>query len=166
MDSQIQKPRDVIGGCVIIAIGAFFLLTGRELELGTSLSMGAGYFPTALSIITIILGGFLALKGLRGARVEGAFSGVPWIPLASIIGSVVFFGITIRGIGIAPAVAIVVFVTALVSRYARWTTAILLAIGMAAFCTAIFIYLLNLPLPTFGPWLSLGHWAPAPAPAQ
>ena len=36
----IQKPRDVIGGLVVIAIGAGFFLSGQELEMGTSFRMG------------------------------------------------------------------------------------------------------------------------------
>ena len=122
MEPQLQRPRDIIGGLMIVAVGALFLLLGRELEFGNSFQMGPGYFPTVLSVLTMILGGVLTWKGMRGAPVEGAFSHIPWIGVVSVIGSVVFFGLTIRGIGIAPAVAVVVFVTASASRYARWTT--------------------------------------------
>ena len=113
------------------------------------------------------IGGVLIWNGLRGAPVEGAFSHIPWIGVVSVIGSVVFFGLTIRGIGLAPAVALVVFATASASRYARWTSSLLLAVGMAAACTALFVYALGLPLPVFGPWLSIDHWSPAATvPAQ
>ena len=167
MEPQMQRPRDIIGGLTIVAVGALFLLLGRQLEFGDSFKMGPGYFPTVLSILTIVLGGVLTWKGMRGAPVEGAFSHIPWPGVLGVIGSVVFFGFTIRGIGIAPAVAIVVFVTASASRYARWTTSLLLAVGMAAFCTLLFIYALGLPLPAFGPWLSVEHWSPAATvPAQ
>jgi hypothetical protein len=38
---------------------------------------------------------------------------------------------------------------------------------MAAACTLLFVYALGLPLPVFGPWLSIEHWSPAAtAPAQ
>ena len=167
MEPQLQRPRDIIGGLVILAIGALFLLLGRELEFGNSFQMGPGYFPSVLSVLTMILGGVLTWKGLRGAPVEGAFSHIPWIGVVSVIGSVVFFGLTIRGIGLGPAVAVVVFVTASASRYARWTSSLLLAVGMATACTLLFVYALGLPLPIFGPWLSIEHWSPAATvPAQ
>ena len=167
MEPKLQRPRDIIGGLVIVAVGAFFLLLGRELEFGDSFQMGPGYFPTVLSVMTIILGGVLTWQGLRGAPVEGAFSHIPWLGVVSVIGSVIFFGLTIRGIGIAPAVAVVVFATASSSRYARWTTSVALAVGMATACTLLFIYALGLPLPIFGPWLSIEHWSPAATvPAQ
>jgi Tripartite tricarboxylate transporter TctB family len=167
METQMQRPRDVVGGCLIVAVGALFLLLGRDLEFGNSFQMGPGYFPTVLSILTMILGAVMAFTGLRGARVEGAFSHIPWIGVISVIGSVVFFGFTIRGIGIAPAVALVVLATASASRYSRLTTSVLLALGMGTFCTFLFVYALGLPLPIFGPWLSLEHWSPTvTAPAQ
>jgi len=167
MEPQMQRPRDIVGGLVIVAVGALFLLLGRGLEFGNSFQMGPGYFPSVLSVLTIILGGVLTWQGMRGAPAEGAFSHIPWLAVGGVLGSVVFFGLTIRGIGIAPAVALVVFVTASASRYARWTTSVFLAVGMAAFCAALFIYALGLPLPIFGPWLSVEHWSPpATVPAQ
>ena len=60
----IQKPRDVIGGLVVIAIGAGFFLSGQELEMGTSFRMGPGYFPTILSILMIGLGAVIAETSL------------------------------------------------------------------------------------------------------
>ena len=36
-----------------MAIGAGFLLVGRELEFGTAFRMGPGYFPTILSLLMI-----------------------------------------------------------------------------------------------------------------
>jgi hypothetical protein len=35
-----------------------------------------------------------------------------------------------------------------------------LSIGLALFCTLLFIRLLGLPLPLTGPWLSIDHWSP------
>ena len=45
MEQKLQRPRDIIGGLVIVAVGPFFLLLGRELEFGDSFQMGPGYFP-------------------------------------------------------------------------------------------------------------------------
>ena len=42
MEPQLQRPRDIIGGLVIVAVGALFLLLGRELEFGNSFQMGPG----------------------------------------------------------------------------------------------------------------------------
>jgi hypothetical protein len=169
MLGQMEKPRDAVGGLVVIAIGAGFLFFGRELDTGTSSRMGPGYFPTILSYLMIALGAVITLQGLRGALQENSFGQIPWRGLALIVGAPVFFGFALRGLGLGPAVLVVVLATAWASRYAGVRSSVALSIGIAAFCTILFIQLLGLPLPLTGPWLSADYWSPAsveePAPA-
>ena len=161
MTASIEKPRDLAGGLVVMTIGAGFLLSGWELDPGTSLRMGPGYFPTILSIVMIALGAVIALQGLRGALQENSFGGVPWRGLALIIGAPLVFGAAVVGLGLAPAVLMVVLATAWASRYASLRGSLPLSLGLAAFCALLFIRLLGLPLPLMGPWLSAGYWSPA-----
>jgi uncharacterized membrane protein YgdD (TMEM256/DUF423 family) len=156
----IQKPRDIVGGLIVTAIGAGFLVYSRELETGTSLRMGPGYFPTILSILMIVLGLVIAGLALRTPITEHSFGQVPWRGLLLLIGAVLFFGFAVRGLGLAPAVLVVVLATAWASRYAGLRSSLLLSIGLALFCTLLFIRLLGLPLPLTGPWLSIDHWSP------
>ena len=63
---------------------------------------------------------------------------------------------------------VVVFATAWASRYASLKASTALALGIALFCSGLFIKGLGLPLPLTGPWLSAAYWSPAappPAPA-
>ena len=131
----IQKPRDVIGGLVVIAIGAGFFLSGQELEMGTSFRMGPGYFPTILSILMIGLGAVIAAQALRAPTMEHSFGQVPWRGLLLLIGAVLFFGFMVRGLGLAPAVLIVVLTTAWASRSSDATTRPIIAISFV-FCSA------------------------------
>ncbi len=167
--SVMEKPRDIAGGMVVMTIGAGFLLFGRDLEMGTSFRMGPGYFPTILSIVMIGLGAVITLQALRGPPRENSFGQVPWRGLALIIGAPLVFGATLIGLGLAPAVLVVVLATAWASRYAGVRSSVALSVGIAAFCTLLFIRLLGLPLPLTGPWLSVDYWSPAsveePAPA-
>ena len=156
-----QRPRDVFGGLIVATIGAGFLVYGQALEMGTASRMGPGYFPTILSILMILLGLVIAGLALRGPTAENSFGQVPWRGVLLLIGAVLFFGFTLRGLGLAPALLVVVLVTAWASRYARWRNSLLLSVGLAAFCTVLFIRLLGLPLPMTGPWLSIDHWSPA-----
>jgi hypothetical protein len=163
----IQKPRDVIGGLVVIAIGAGFFLSGQELDMGTSFRMGPGYFPTILSILMIGLGAVIAVQALRTPDTEYSFGQVPWRGLLLLISAVVFFGFVVRGLGLAPTVLIAVLTTAWASRYATVRSSLPLSIGIAAFCAVLFIRLLGIPLPLTGPWLSVDYWSLAPsAPAS
>jgi len=173
--AELEKPRDVVGGLLVVAIGAGFLLFGRELEMGSSFRMGPGYFPTILGLLMVALGALLALLAWRGPAEEGAFAHVPWRGLGLIVGATLLFGAALRGLGLAPLLVLVVLATAWASRYARWRSAVPLALGLALFCSVLFIQLLGLPLPLLGPWADPQRWtapesppaveAPAPAPA-
>ena len=168
----MAKPRDVAGGLLVMAIGAGFLMLGRGLDMGTTRNMGPGYFPTVLSLLMIALGVALAGLGWRARSEEGAFAHVPWRGLLLVVGATLFFGFTLRGLGLAPVLVLIVLATAWASRYASWRTAVPLALGLAVFCTVLFVRLLGLPLPLLGSWADPQRWwaaspaveAPAPAP--
>jgi hypothetical protein len=168
--ATIEKPRDVIGGVVVMAIGLGFFLFGRELEMGTSFRMGPGYFPNILSILMIALGAAITGVALRKPKREAGSGMLPWRGIVLVIGATLFFGASLRGIGLAPALVIVVVATAWASRYARLFPSVLLAIGLAIFCVVLFIRGIGLPLPLIGPWLTPAYWSatvtpPPPAPA-
>jgi putative tricarboxylic transport membrane protein len=76
-----------------------------------------------------------------------------------------FFGVTLRGLGLLPAALVVVLASAWASRYASFKTSAPLALCLAAFCSFLFIRALGLPLPLFGPWVSPAYWSPAPTSA-
>ena len=155
----MEKPRDLIGGLVVVTIGLFFLIQGRNLEIGTSLRMGPGYFPTILSVLMIGLGAVMTFLAWKARHEEGAFSHIPWRGLALVIGSVVFFGLAFKALGLFAVVSILVFMTARASQYATWRSSTFLAIGVSTLCTVLFIHVLGLPLQAAGPWLSLSHWS-------
>jgi len=167
--STMEKPRDVVGGLLVAGIGLGFLLFGRELEMGTSFRMGPGYFPTILSILMILLGLALAAIAWRAPVQEDVVGEVPWVGIALVIVPVVLFGFSLRGLGLLPILVVVVLATAWASRYASLKASVPLALGIAVFCSVLFIKGLGLPLPLFGPWVSPAYWTaapPAPAPAQ
>ena len=162
--STMEKPRDVIGGALVIGIGAGFLLFGRELEMGTSFRMGPGYFPTILSVLMILLGLAMVALAWRKPAQEDAIGQVPWLAMALVVVPVVLFGFSLRGVGLAPILVVVVLATAWASRYASLKASVPLALGIAVFCSVLFTKALGLPLPLFGPWVSPAHWTAAPPP--
>lgn len=162
--SVMERPRDIVGGLVVVAIGAAFLVEGRELEFGTSFRMGPGYFPMLLSILMIGLGLAMVVLALRGSVQEDGVGQVPWLGLALVVVPVALFGLTLRGLGLAPVLVLVVLATAWASRYASLRASVPLAVGIAAFCSFLFIKGLGLPLPLIGPWLSTAYWTAAPPP--
>jgi Tripartite tricarboxylate transporter TctB family len=167
--SVMERPRDVVGGLLVVGIGAGFLLFGRELEMGSSFRMGPGYFPTILALLMIALGLAMTVIAWRKPTQEDAVGTIPWLGIALIVVPVVLFGFALRGLGLAPILVVVVLATAWASRYASLKASIPLALGIAVFCSVLFIKGLGLPLPLLGPWVSPAHWTavpPPPAPAD
>ena len=85
--------------------------------------------------------------------------------IALVVVPVVLFGLTLRGLGLAPILVVVVLATAWASRYASLRASVPLALGIAAFCSLLFIKGLGLPLPLVGPWLSRRYWRAPPTAA-
>jgi hypothetical protein len=70
-----------------------------------------------------------------------------------IIGVIVFFGATIRGLGFVPVVFISAFAAAMASRLNSPVFAVLLAVTLTVMCTLIFVIGLGMSVSWFGPWL-------------
>lgn len=145
--------RDAACGGIFILIGVFFGAQAFYLPLGTALRMGPGYFPLVLSAVLILLGAIIAAKAVGKAPEE--FGAVPWRGLVLLLASVAFFGFSVRGIGLVPALFIVCFASAFASRRMTLPFALILAVVMTTFCTLVFHTGLGLNIRLFGPWLGL-----------
>jgi hypothetical protein len=144
--------REVAAGLLFIAIGGFFAIDSLLfLRIGTAFSMGPGYFPLAMGTLLVVLGLVIALRGVNAPAV--AFGPVPWRGGACVIGAVVFFGATVRGLGIVPALGVATMLAAKSSPQITWLGAALLSAGLTAFSAFVFVYLLNVPVPMLGRWI-------------
>src|SRR5215217_7886996 len=135
--------RDASAGLIFVAIAALFALGSLRLELGTALRMGPGYFPLVLSGLLAALGVAIIVCSLREAPVPAGavpMRGLPLILLAPVV-----FGLTVRGLGLVPAVALVVLLSAFASRRMGVALALALTVGLTAFCVLVFSYGLGLP---------------------
>jgi hypothetical protein len=144
--------RDVAAGAVFVAIGAFFALNAWfNLRIGRAFSMGPGYFPLLLGTILIALG--LAMAAMSLGKSAEPFDRVPWRGIGLVVGSIVFFAVTVRGLGLAASLAIATFMAGLSSGRMSVMPAALLSVALTAFCVFVFIYALGLPYPLVGSWL-------------
>jgi hypothetical protein len=144
--------KDILAGSAFIAFGLAFAAIATTYDVGTTLEMGPGYFPLALGLllaalgVAIIVKGFLADEGLPIGR-------VPWRAVALLTVALILFGVTVRGLGLVPAL----FVASALAGYARPGSGAVLPIAIAAGITVvsllIFVVGLQLRLPLFGPWV-------------
>jgi hypothetical protein len=56
--------KDFFSGLIFLILGSVFKIYSNLYEIGTSSSMGPGYFPDIISNILIILSIVLIIKGL------------------------------------------------------------------------------------------------------
>jgi hypothetical protein len=145
--------RDLAAGGLFVVIGlAFGLNAWFTLRIGDVFAMGPGYFPVALGLILAGFGVAIALQGI--GRPSEAFGHVPWRGLVLVIGAIFFFGVTVRGLGMAPALFVGTLMSSLSTGRMTLLAAAALSLAITVFSVLVFIYALALPYPVFGLWLT------------
>jgi hypothetical protein len=144
--------KDGLAGLIFIAFGLAFAIGALTYEIGSTLRMGPGYFPLVLGVLLVVLGGIIVVKGFVD-RDGGAIGSVPWRALGLLVGAIAFFGLTVRGLGLVPAVFIATLMSAFASQRTNVVWAIAIATGLTGLCVLVFVLALSLRLPLVGPWL-------------
>jgi hypothetical protein len=146
--------KDILAGGIFIAIGAAFALGSLAYDIGTPLRMGPGYVPLVLGGLLAALGAGVIVKGFIAG--EGAdIGGTDWRALILVTAAVLFFGITVRGLGVIGALFGASLLAALGRSQTPWREALVIAVGITALSVVIFIFALRLRLPLVGPWIPL-----------
>lgn len=164
---RLRNPRDLAAGFLLIAGGAAGLLlsdSGLRALVGIdgmaglppALSpahgayLGGGSFPFGLLILLVVIGCAVAVVALLvpGERLAA------WHlrPVISILAAVLFFGATIRALGLAVAGPVALALASLATPDWRWREVASSALVTTGLMIVIFAWLLKLPIP-IAPWL-------------
>ncbi|WP_161139204.1 tripartite tricarboxylate transporter TctB family protein [Propylenella binzhouense] len=139
-------------GAIFVAIGAFAALWAvMDMQVGSALRMGPGYFPVIIGVGLVFFGIVVALQG--GEHTDFAMKGLPWRGIILISLAPILFGATVRGFGLVPATILATVSAAYASKGMTLFFAVVLALCLATFCTLVFVYGLGLSLPVVGLWL-------------
>jgi hypothetical protein len=144
--------KDILAGLAFAAFGLAFAVVATSYEIGTTVAMGPGYFPLALGGLLVILGGTIAVKGFLNGE-GGAVGAIPWKALALVLGAVLFFGLTVRGLGLVPSTFGAALMAAFASQRTGVVAALIIALGLTVLSYVIFVLALSLHLPLVGPWI-------------
>lgn len=143
---------DLAAGAIFVAFGAYFAFEAMGYEFGTPFRMGPGFMPVVLGAVLILLGMGVAAAGFGKPDTE-APGPWPWRGLALVLGTIIFFAATIRGLGFIPVVLIAAVATALSSSKNSIWQALIISVGLCLLCYLVFVVGLGLLVPLIGPWL-------------
>lgn len=151
MPTFIRHPKDFWTGIIFLFFGLGAIIIGQDYEMGTAGRMGPAYFPTVLGGLLSLVGAIAVVRSLlRPGEAIGKFYVKE---LVIVLSAVLLFGFLMRGAGLVPAVLVIVGLSAFASPKFKLSEAALLAGGLALFAVVVFVKLLGLPMPIFGPWL-------------
>ena len=146
--------KDLLAGLIFVGFGLAFGYASLTYEVGHALRMGPGYFPLVLSVIIVALGAIILVQAAAAPPDETPIGGAPWLALVLIMGGLIFFGFTVRGLGLVPALFVTTFVSAISSKQTGVVGALFIAAFLTVISVVIFVWSLGLPLRLFGPWLN------------
>jgi Tripartite tricarboxylate transporter TctB family len=147
MNAGFQNNKDFWAGVMLIATGVAAILIARTYPFGSAVRMGPGYFPSLLGGVLALFGIALLVRGLRsGEKLEGGWSlrAMILLPLSFIL-----FGLLMDRAGFVPALAVLIFGSALAGKEFKLGEVALLTVVLTALCVGIFIWGLELPYPLF-----------------
>jgi len=148
MKIQLRNNKDFFAGLLFIFIGLGALLVAQNnYPMGTTRSMGPGYFPIVLSIIMATFGMIIIIRGLiKNDRIEGRW-GIR--PLALVTLGIIVFGFLMERLGMAPSLLAMFFISALGGREFQFKEVLILSIVMIFASWLIFIYGMGVQLNLF-----------------
>lgn len=141
-------------GAVFTGIGLFFGINALlRLPVGSAAAMGPGYFPIVLSMILCALGLVIVLSGTDLSAPP--LPPMSWRAITLVTGAALFFGMTVRGLGMAPSLIGATFMATMATGQLVPRHALLLSVILTLFNIGIFVFALRLPYAIIGPWLGL-----------
>lgn len=144
---RLIRSADFQAGLVLTLLAALGLWLSSQLRIGTAVRMGPGYLPMLVSFLLLGLGlAILVIAALRPGQPVGT-----WVlrPLVAIIAALFAFWLGVDQLGLFVTTALLVVVASLATPESRWAEVLVIAVGLAAFSTGLFITLLGLAIPAW-----------------
>lgn len=145
------KSEDAKAGLMFLGIGLFFgIATLTSLPIGSLEEMGPGFFPLALCLVLLALGSAILFNAGEDIKPQAP---VNWRAVVLIAAAPVAFGLTVRSLGLLPALLISVALAVLASKTLTRLHAAMVVVGVTVFCVVIFKFGVRVPFALFNPSL-------------
>lgn len=147
-----RQLKDILAGALFIALGLAFAVGALAYEIGDPLRMGPGYMPLVLGLLLTGLGVGIVVKAFVAGE-GGDIGRVEWRAIVFIVAALIFFGLTVRGLGVAASLLGTTLLASLARARTSLLEAVLVSVGLTVLSVVLFIFVLQLRLPLTGPWL-------------
>ena len=137
------KSQDAVSGLMFLAVAIYVSVSALlGLDIGSLEQMGPGFFPLALGIILGVIG-ILVLASAKPN--EDQQLPVNWRAVLLIGAAPIAFGLTVRTLGLLPALLISVAMATLAGGKVKPLTAFAVIVGVTVFCVAVFKFGIGMP---------------------
>lgn len=152
---RLLNKKDFYAGGLLILFGLGAALKGPDYGSGTLMHMGPGFMPTALGVILVAIGLFIAgaaamAPGDEPERILPEQK--QWFAWGCILAGPALFVLVGSYFGMLPGTFACVFVSAMGDKTQTWKSALVLASVVSVFGVILFAYFLQVPMPVFA-WL-------------
>ena len=151
---RIRNQKDFAAGLIYMVAGTGFSIGALGYRLGDPARMGPGFFPFWIGILLAVVGLITAGTSLRLNAQAEKLKRPELGPMAWILGGVVLFGLLLQPLGLVLSLAILVLVSSRASHEFTWRAAIVNAVLLVVFSTAVFIYDISLQIALWPSWLT------------
>ena len=148
---MIKNHKDFWSGLMFMAFGLGVIAIARHYPFGTTIRMGAGFFPMVLASLLAVFGLIIALRACL-TKHKAQLDALSLKPLALVIAATALYGLLVQEAGFLAVTFVCVLVAAKASVKGSWPARLLLAVGTTLCCLLIFIQGLGLPLAVLGSW--------------
>ena len=150
---QVRRAlKDILAGGIFILLGLAFATGSLAYNIGTPGRMGPGYVPLVLGLVLAGFGVLIIAKGFIAGEGE-PMGEVDWRAVVLITAALLFFGLTVRGLGVVGALFGASVLAALARSETSVREALIIAAAVTALSVVIFIVALQLRLPLVGDWI-------------
>jgi len=114
--------------------------------------MGPGYFPLVIAGLLTLLGVIILAKSFLTDG--GQVSKFAWRPIIWVLSAVVVFGVTVKTIGFALAIILVVLISSFGGHEFKFKEQLIAAVVLAIGSVLVFVIGLKLPFPIWPSFLA------------
>lgn len=144
--SRIIDQKNFVTGVLYMLLGSAVAFASVSYSIGTTASMGPGYFPALVGVLLALIGLGMSLLALSNTAKPSQIARVNPRPLVCILLAVVLFALLLKPAGAAIAIVVLTLVSSAAMERPNWRQVVLTALALIPVAYLIFVVTLGLRL--------------------